>query len=131
MPRYAIILNGTVENIIVADDVPTFPSRTVVALKRDQAVSPGDTYSAGVFAPRVPTPTKARYAAAVARLINGRPRLQQIRDQAAAASSGGAFANLAAASTAIRQIAGALADLSQNILDLELVAAWQQDNGQD
>lgn len=53
MPRYAIILNGTVENIIVADDAPTMPSRTVVALGVGQAVSPGDTYSAGVFAPRV------------------------------------------------------------------------------
>lgn len=131
MPRYAIILNGTVENIIVADDAPTMPSRTVVALGVGQAVSPGDTYSAGVFAPRVAPLGWRRAAAATTRLINGRPRLQQIRDQAAAASSGGAFANLAAASTAIRQIAGALADLSQNILDLELVAAWQQDNGQD
>lgn len=53
MPRYAIIANSIVENIIVADDAPTMPSRTVVALKRDQAVSPGDTYSAGVFSPRV------------------------------------------------------------------------------
>lgn len=131
MPRYAIILNGTVENIIVADDAPTMPDRTVVALKRDQAVSPGDTYSAGVFAPRVAPPSKLRAVAAAARLINGRPRLQQIRDQAAAASSGGAFASLAAASTAIRLIAGALADLAQNILDLELVAAYQQDNGSD
>lgn len=53
MPRYAIIANSIVENIIVADDAPTFPSRTVVALGVGQAVSPGDTYSAGVFAPRV------------------------------------------------------------------------------
>lgn len=53
MSRYAIILNGTVENIIVADDAPTMPGRTVVALGVGQAVSPGDTYSAGVFSPRV------------------------------------------------------------------------------
>ena len=53
MPRYAIIANSIVENIIVADDAPTIPSRTVVALGVGQAVSPGDTYSAGVFAPRV------------------------------------------------------------------------------
>ena len=128
MSRYAIILNGTVDNIIVADDAPTIPNRTVVPLSNGQAVSPGDTYSAGVFAPRVPTPTEARYAPAVGRLVSSRARLQQIRDQAQAASSGGAFASLATASTAIRQIAGALADLAQNILDLELIAAYQQDN---
>lgn len=53
MSRYAIIANSIVENIIIADDAPTMPSRTVVALGVGQAVSPGDTYSAGVFSPRV------------------------------------------------------------------------------
>ncbi|MBK8200211.1 MAG: hypothetical protein IPK75_17840 [Acidobacteria bacterium] len=53
MPRYAIILNGTVENIIVADDAPTMPRRTVVALGVGQAVSPGDSYNGSIFSPRV------------------------------------------------------------------------------
>lgn len=130
MPRYAIIANSIVENIIVADDVPTFPSRTVVPLSAGQAVSPGDTYSAGVFAPRVPTPTKARYAAAVARLVGGRPQLRALRDQATA-NTGITIANVAQAQTAIRQIAVGMATLAQNILDLELVAASHQDDGSD
>ena len=72
-----------------------------------------------------------RGEAAIARLINGRTQLRQIRDQAQAASSGGAFANLAAASTAIRQIAGAVNVLAQTLMDLELIAAYQQDDGSD
>ena len=130
MSRYAIIANSIVENIIVADDAPTMPDRTVVALKRDQAVSPGDTYSAGVFAPRVPTPNEARYAAAVARLVGGRPQLRALRDQATA-NTGITIANVAQAQTAIRQIAVGMATLAQNILDLELVVAYQQDDGSD
>lgn len=128
MPRYAVINGSLAENVIVADTAPTYPGRTVV---QSNTAGPGDTYSGGVFTPRVPSVTEQRAAAATARLISSRARLQQIRDQAQAASTGGAFATLAAASTAIRQIAGAVADLAQNILDLELVAAYQQDNGSD
>lgn len=128
MARYAVINSGVVENVIEATSAPTIAGRTVV---RSDTANPGDAYSAGVFTPRVPSVTEQRAATAAQRLVNSRARLQQIRDQTQAASSGGAFASLTAASTAIRQLAGALADLSQNILDLELIAAYQQDNGSD
>lgn len=130
MPRYAIINSGTVENIAIYATQPTIPGRSAVLLTTE-AVAIGDSYSGGVFTPRVPSVAETRAASAQQRLVSSRARLQQIRDQAAAASSGGAFANLAAASTAIRQIAGGMADLAQNILDLELIAAYQQDNGSD
>lgn len=130
MSRYAIILNGTVKNIIVADDAPTMPGRTVVRLSSGQAISPGDSYDGATFTPRVPTPTEARYAAAVARLVGGRPQLRALRDQATA-NTGITIANVAQAQTAIRQIAVGMATLAQNILDLELVAAYQQDDGSD
>lgn len=128
MGRYAVINGTIVENVIEALIAPIIAGRTVV---QSNTASPGDAYNGSVFTPRVLSVTEQRAALAQTRLINGRARLQQIRDQAAAASTGGAFASLATASTAIRQIAGALADLAQNILDLELIAAYQQDNGSD
>lgn len=126
--RYAVINGSLVENVIEALTAPVIAGRTVV---QSNTASPGDSYNAGVFTPRVISVSEQRAAAARTRLINGRDRLQQIRNQAATASSGGAFASLATASAAIRQIAGALADLTQNILDLELIAAYQDDNGSD
>lgn len=105
-----------------------YAGRTVV---QSDTASPGDTYNAGVFTRRVLSAAEQRASAAQVRLITSRARLQQIRDQAAANATGGAFASLATASTAIRLIAGAVADLAQNILDLELIAAYQQDNGSD
>ena len=128
MARYAVILGSTVENVIEALSPPVYAGRTVV---QSDTASPGDTYNAGVFTRRVPSAAELRAIAAQARLITSRARLQQIRDQAAANATGGAFASLATASTAIRLIAGGIADLAQNILDLELIAAYQQDNGSD
>lgn len=93
-----------------------------------------DEYKDGVLikrTQRIVPDSDLRATAAAARLISSRARLQQIRDVANANSGGGAFANLAAASAAIRAIAGGMADLAQNILDLELIAAYQQDNGSD
>lgn len=126
MPRYAVINGTLVENVIVATTAPTIAGRLVV---QSDTAGPGDTFSNGVFTPRVVTALETRAAASQARLISSRARLQQIRDVGAAQSSGGAFASLAAASTAIRTLAGALSDVAQNILDLELIAAYQQDNG--
>ena len=131
MARYAVINGGVVENVVIAQSEPTIAGRTVVLLNTNQPVGPGDSYNGSVFTPYVPSVAETRAAAAATRLVNSRARLQQIRDQAFAASSGGAFPSLAAASTAIRQIAGGMADIAQNILDLELVAAYQQDNGVD
>jgi hypothetical protein len=128
MARYAIISGNLVENVIEADRPLALPGRTVV---RSDVAGPGDSYDGKTFTRRAPSVTEQRATNAAQRLISSRARLQQIRDTAQAASSGGAFASLATASTAIRQIAGALADLAQNILDLELVAAYQQDNGAD
>jgi hypothetical protein len=129
MPRFAIVNGTLVENVALYVESPVIAGRVAVLLSTNQAVNPGDSYDGAVFTPRVPSVIEQRAAAATQRLISSRARLQQIRDQAQAASTGGAFANLAAASTAIRQIAGGIADLAQNILDLELVAAYQQDNG--
>lgn len=128
MPRYAIINSGVVENVAIYTTQPAIPGRTVV---QSDTAGPGDTFSGGIFTPRVPSVTEQRASLAAARLISSRARLQQIRDVAAANSTGGAFASLATASSAIRAIAGGMADLAQNILDLELVAAYQQDNGAD
>lgn len=125
MARYAKITNGVVENVEVW---ATNPGAGYV---QSDTAGPGDTYSAGVFTPRQKTVLETRADAAAQRLISSRARLQAIRDQAQSASTGGAFASLAAASTAIRALAGGVADLAQNILDLELVAAYQQDNGTD
>jgi hypothetical protein len=128
MARYAVILGGTVENVIEAASLPVIAGRTVV---QSTTAGPGDTYNGSTFAPRVPTPSEVRASLAGGRLLSSRARLQQIRDQAAANATGAAFANLTTASTAIRLLAGAMADLAQNILDLELIAAYQQDNGTD
>lgn len=128
MSRYAVINGSAVENVIEATSPPVIAGRTVV---QSDTASPGDTYNAGVFTRRVPSAAELRAAAAAQRLITSRARLQQIRDQAAANATGGVFASLATASTAIRLIAGGIADLAQNILDLELLAAYQQDNGAD
>lgn len=125
MARYAKIKNGLVENVEV------WASDPGAGYVQSDIAGVGDSYNAGVFTPRVVTAQEVRANAAAARLISSRARLQQIRDVGAAQSSGGAFASLAAASTALRTIAGALSDLAQNILDLELVAAYQQDNGSD
>lgn len=128
MTRYAVILNNVVENVIVATSPPAYAGRTIV---QSDTAGPGDTFSGGIFTSHVPSVTEQRASTATARLISSRARLQQIRDVAQAASTGGAFASLATASTAIRAIAGGMADLAQNILDLELIAAYHQDNGSD
>lgn len=123
MPRYAKIINGVVTNVEV------WASDPGAGYVQSDVAGVGDTYNGGIFTARAVSASEQRATAAAARLISSRARLQQIRDTAAAASTGGAFVSLAAASTAIRALAGGMADLSQNILDLELVAAYQADNG--
>ena len=83
MARYALILNGLVENIIIADDTPQVPGRTVVNLTTNQLVSLGDSYSGGIFTPRIVTDAEIRARNAVGRLIAGRTQLRTIRTQAA------------------------------------------------
>lgn len=54
MARFAIVNGTLVENVVRADTALTVPGRTVVPLT-NEVVSPGDTYSGGVFTPRVPS----------------------------------------------------------------------------
>lgn len=91
MSRYAIIANSIVENIIVADDAPTMPGRTVVALGVGQAVSPGDTYSAGVFAPRVLDANELERRDAPGRLRQALALLAAWQDDALTAAELGAL----------------------------------------
>jgi hypothetical protein len=72
-----------------------------------------------------------RGEAAVARLIQGRSLLRQIRTQAQAASDATGALTLAQLTTQFRQLAGAVATLAQTLMDVELVLALQQDDGSD
>jgi hypothetical protein len=56
VPKYAVVLNSLVENVILADTAPTIAGRTVVLLSANQAVGTGDGYNGSVFTPRTPTP---------------------------------------------------------------------------
>lgn len=68
--------------------------------------------------------------AALQRLIAGRSQLRAIRVQSQAFSDGVAVLTLAQLTTAARQLAGAVANLTQTIMDIEIVAAYQEDDGQ-
>ena len=127
MPRYALITNGTVENIIIADSAPA----NGVALNAGQAVNIGDSYANGTFAPRTLTLSEQRATAATARLVQGRAQLRAIRTQAQAAADASTALTLLQLTNQFRTLCGAVATLTQTLMDIELVMAWHQDDGGD
>ena len=127
MPRYATITNGAVENIVIADSAPA----NGVALTQGQTVNIGDAYANGTFTPRTVTPSEQRATAAQARLVQGRTQLRKIRTQAQAASDASTALTLVQLTSQFRQLAGAVATLAQTLMDIELMMAWQQDDGGD
>ena len=127
MPRFALITNGTVENIIIADSAPA----NGVALNAGQSVNIGDSYANGTFAPRTLTLSEQRATAATARLVRGRAQLRAIRAQAQAAADSTTALTLVQLTNQFRQLVGAVATLTQTLMDIELVMAWQQDDGSD
>lgn len=129
MARFAVVQGTLVENVILADATPTIPGRVVVLLSATQSVSPGDSYDGTQFAPRVLPPDEQRMRDAIRRLTSGRAQLRQIRVQAQAASDAPGPLTLAQLTTQFRQLAGAVATLAQTTMDVELVLAYQQDDG--
>jgi hypothetical protein len=79
--------------------------------------------------PRTVSDAELRVRAATQRLINGRAQLRQIRNQAQTAADATATLTLAQLTGQFRQLAGAVAVLSQTLMDIELVLAYQQDDG--
>ena len=71
-----------------------------------------------------------RRDAALTRLVTGRAALRALRVQSQAFSDGVSVLTLAQLTTAARQLAGAVATLTQTLMDIELIAAHQQDDGQ-
>lgn len=132
MPRFAIVNGTTVENVGIWDVAPTISGRTVVGpLAAGQGVSPGDIYSGGVFTPRVLSPDEQRRLAAIARLTTGRTQLRQVRTQAQAASDATGALTLAQLTAQFRTAMGGVAILAQTLMDVELILAFQQDDGSD
>lgn len=70
-----------------------------------------------------------RARAAQTRLTQGRAALRQIRTQAQTASDATGALTLAQLTTQFRQLAGATATLTQTLMDIELILAFQQDDG--
>lgn len=70
-----------------------------------------------------------RTEAATARLVAGRAQLRQLRNQAQSASNAAGGLTLAQLTAQHRQLAGAVAILAQTLMDVELVLAYQQDDG--
>ena len=77
MARYAVILSGTVENVVEAATAPTYAGRTVVALTATQPVSPGDSYNGSVFTQRVPSARETAFSLAPDILRTAYPTLVQ------------------------------------------------------
>lgn len=127
MPRYATITNGAVENIVIANNAPA----NGVALTQGQTVNIGDSYANGTFTPRTVTPSEQRAQVAQARLVQGRAQLRAIRTQAQAAADSTTALTLVQLTNQFRQLVGAVATLTQTLMDIELVMAWQQDDGSD
>ena len=71
--RHAIIVSGVVQNVVLADPATAAQMATAAGGQAVQSewASPGDTYAAGVFTPRVyvaPVPTEVSMAQAVVAL---------------------------------------------------------------
>lgn len=74
---------------------------------------------------------EVRADAAILRLASGRAQLRQIRQQAAAASNATGALTQAQLTAQHRQMAGAVERLAQTLMDVELVLAHQEDDGQE
>ena len=72
-----------------------------------------------------------RVEAAIARLKAGRSQLRAIRNQSQTFADGVGALTLAQLTTASRQLAGAVAVLAQTLMDVEIVAAYNDDDGQE
>ena len=81
--------------------------------------------------PRTVPDVNIRARNAVGRLVAGRTQLRAIRTQAQAAADASTALTLVQLTNQFRQLAQAVAILAQHQLDIELVMAWQQDDGQD
>jgi hypothetical protein len=88
MSRYAIINQSTVENGIITDRAPQVAGRTDV---QSDTAGPGDTYSAGVFAPRVLDATELERRDAPGRLRQALALLSAWQDDALSAAELGAI----------------------------------------
>ena len=93
-----------------------------------------DEYKDGVLLKRTArtvSDAELRWQAAQARLIAGRGQLRQIRTQAQAAADASATLTLVQLTNQFRTLCGAVATLTQTLMDIELMIAWQQDDGAD
>lgn len=95
MPKYAVIQNTTVLNVIQADSTPTIPGRTVVDVTI-LTVGPGDTYNGGVsFTPRTPSTREIALAQVPDAIRTAYPTLRIWAAQAHTASAAYAGQNTA------------------------------------
>ena len=81
--------------------------------------------------PRTVTDAEIRARNAEQRLRAGRTQLRAIRTQAQAAADSAAALTLAQLTSQFRQVCAGFGVLAQTLMDIELIMAWQQDDGQD
>lgn len=98
----------------------------------DVVYLPGDGPPAGREVSRVTrvlTPLEVRANAAEARLRAGRATLRATQQQAQTFADGAGALTLAQLTNTARQLAGGIALLAQTLMDIELMLAYQQDDG--
>lgn len=81
--------------------------------------------------PRTVTDAEIRARNAEQRLRAGRAQLRTIRTQAQAAADSATALTLVQLTTQFRTLCGAVATLAQTLMDIELITAWHQHDGQD
>jgi len=81
--------------------------------------------------PRTVTDAERRARNAEQRLRAGRTQLRTIRDSAQAAANSTTTLTLAQLTSQFRQVCAGFGVLVQTLMDIELITAWQQDDGQD
>ena len=97
-------------------------------------IAQDEVYKDGVLqsrAPRTAPDIEIRARDAEQRLRAGRTQLRTIRTQAKAAADSGAALTLVQLTNQFRQLAQAVAIEAQTLMDIELMLAWHQDDGQD
>lgn len=119
MPRYAVIQNTTVLNVVQADSPPTFAGRTIVDVSA-LPVGPGDSYNGSVFTPRVPSAKETALAQAPDAIRAAYPTLRTWATQAHNASAAYAGQNAAQQAATVATTLDRLGTFMDRFADLLL-----------
>jgi hypothetical protein len=78
MPRFAVINNSIVENIILSESKPVINDRIIIGpLRATDLASPGDTWNGSVFIRRITSTIEDTHIAAPDKLVMAYPALRQ------------------------------------------------------